>query len=191
MYAIVEVAGQQFKVEEGKKIFVHRLENEESNDIQFDKVLLIENEGKIIIGEPTIKDAIVDGKILDHLRGDKVIVFKKKRRKGYRVKNGHRQNFTQVEIVSINEKGSIKKVTTKKKESVVSKKIVSEETVKENKVVAKNPVAKKATATSKGSVEKEVSVEKPAAKKPAVKKPAAKKPAVKKPTVKKAAKNKE
>ena len=115
MYAIVEIAGQQFKVEEGKKIFVHRLEAEEGNQIEFDQVLLIEDDGKITIGEPTIKDAVVEGKILDHMRGDKVIVFKKKRKKGYRIKNGHRQNFTQVEIVSINGKGSPKKQLQKRR----------------------------------------------------------------------------
>src|SRR5450759_3113648 len=102
MYAIVEIAGQQFKVEEGKKIFVHRLEADEGKQIEFDQVLFIEDDCKITIGEPTINDAVVEGLILDHMRGDKVIVFKKKRKKGYRVKNGHRQNFTQVEIVSIN-----------------------------------------------------------------------------------------
>jgi len=143
MYAIVEIAGQQFKAEEGKKIFVHRLEIEEGNDIQFDNVLLIEDDGKITIGEPTIKDAVIEGKILDHVRGDKVIVFKKKRRKGYRVKNGHRQNFTQIEIVSINEKGSPKKAAPKKEVSAVAETIVSEEPVKEKKVVAKKPAAKK------------------------------------------------
>ena len=90
MYAIVEIAGQQFKVEEGKKIFVHRLDVEEGNKIEFDQVLLIEDEGKITIGEPVIKDAVVEGKVLDNVRGDKVIVFKKKRKKGYRVRNGHR-----------------------------------------------------------------------------------------------------
>ena len=180
MYAIVEIAGQQFKVEEGKKIFVHRLEFEEGNDIQFDNVLLIENEGKITIGEPTIKDAVVDGKILDHLRGDKVIVFKKKRRKGYRVKNGHRQNFTQVEIININEKGSPKKAASKKEVSAFAETVVSEEPVKEKKVVAKKPAVKKAAAPAKKSVEKEVTGKKPAAKKPAAKKPAAKKPVVKK-----------
>lgn len=109
MYAIVEIAGQQFKVEEGKKIFVHRLEAGEGNEISFDKVLLMDDDGKITIGEPTIKDVVVEGKIIDHVRGDKVIVFKKKRKKGYRVKNGHRQDLTQVEIVSINGKTSGKK----------------------------------------------------------------------------------
>jgi len=98
MYAIVEIAGQQFKVEKGKKIFVHRLDAENGKKIEFDKVLLIEDDGKITIGEPVIKDAVIEGMVLDQVRGDKVIVFKKKRRKGYRVTKGHRQNFTQVEI---------------------------------------------------------------------------------------------
>ena len=119
MYAIVEIAGQQFKVETGKKIFVHRLEAEEGAQVQFDQVLLIEEEGNITIGEPTIKDALIEGLVVDHPRGDKVIVFKKKRKKGYRVKNGHRQNFTQVEIVSINGKASPKK-HQKKKQSLLN-----------------------------------------------------------------------
>jgi large subunit ribosomal protein L21 len=191
MYAIVEIAGQQFKVEEGKKIFVHRLDNEGGEDIQFDNVLFIENEGKIIIGEPTIKDAVIDGKILDHLRGDKVIVFKKKRRKGYRVKNGHRQNFTQVEIISINEKGSPKKAAPKKETKAVTETIVSEEPVKEKKVATGKPEIKKAAAPAKKTEEKAATVKKPAAKKPAAKKPAVKKPAAKKPVVKKNPKGEE
>ncbi|NMC39614.1 MAG: 50S ribosomal protein L21 [Bacteroidales bacterium] len=109
MYAIVEIAGQQFKVEEGKKIFVHRLQAENGKKLEFDQVLLIEDKGKVIVGEPVIKDAVVEAKVLEHLKGDKVIVFKKKRKKGYRVKNGHRQYFTQVEIVSIKEKAARKK----------------------------------------------------------------------------------
>lgn len=141
MYAIVEIAGQQFKVEEGKKIFVHRLEVEEGNQIEFDKVLLIEDDGKITIGEPTIKDAVVEGKILDHMRGDKVIVFKKKRKKGYRIKNGHRQNFTQVEIVSINGKATPKKVTPKKEEAPAKK--AAGEKVAEKKPVVKNQLQRK------------------------------------------------
>jgi len=116
MYAIVEIAGQQFKVEEGKKIFVHRLKAENGSNVEFDQVLLIEDKGKVIVGEPVIKDALVEGKVLEHLKGDKVIVFKKKRRKGYRVKNGHRQYFTQVEIVSIKEKAQRK--PSQKKEAV-------------------------------------------------------------------------
>ena len=114
MYAIVEIAGQQFKVEEGKKIFVHRLDAEGEKKVEFDQVLLIDDDGKITIGEPVIKDAVIEGKVLDHVRGDKVIVFKKKRKKGYRVKNGHRQNFTEIEIVSISGAGTAKKKATRK-----------------------------------------------------------------------------
>jgi large subunit ribosomal protein L21 len=101
MYAIVEIAGQQFKVEADRKIFVHRLDAEEGTSVDFEKVLLIDNDGKINIGAPVIDGAKVTAKILSHLKGDKVIVFKKKRRKGYRKKNGHRQYFTQIQIESI------------------------------------------------------------------------------------------
>jgi large subunit ribosomal protein L21 len=162
MYAIVEIAGQQFKVEQGKKIFVHRLEMEEGNQIEFEKVLLIEEDGKITIGEPTIKDAVVEGKVLDHMRGDKVIVFKKKRKKGYRIKNGHRQNFTQVEILSINGKGSPKKAAPKKEEAKSAEVNAAEEAPKAKKAAAKKPAAAKEDAP----------VKKAAAKKPAAKKPA-------------------
>jgi len=170
MYAIVEIAGQQFKVEEGKKIFVHRLEVEEGNQVEFDQVLLIENEGKITIGEPIIKDALVEGKILDHMRGDKVIVFKKKRKKGYRVKNGHRQNFTQVEIISINEKASPRKAAPRKEDVVIVDTKVTEEPVKVKKAATKKPAAKKEEVPVKKVVEKKVTARKPAVKKPAAKK---------------------
>lgn len=123
MYAIVEIAGQQFKVEEGKKIFVHRLEAEEGNQLVFDKVLLMDDGSNVTIGNPVITDVVIEGKILDHVRGEKVIVFKKKRKKGYRVKNGHRQNFTQVEIVSINANG---KSDNSEKKKTASKKAVKE-----------------------------------------------------------------
>lgn len=146
MYAIVEIAGQQFKVEQGKKIFVHRLEVEAGSQVDFDKVLLIEDEGNITIGEPTIKDAVVGGKILENVRGEKVIVFKKKRKKGYRVKNGHRQNFTQVEILTINGKGSEKAETSEVKEKKAAKKPAEkkEKAAKAAKPVAKPAAAKKA-----------------------------------------------
>lgn len=101
MYAIVDIAGQQFKVQKDQKIFVHRLEAEEGTEMSFDKVLLVDNEGKITLGAPTIENAKVNAKVLDHVRGDKVIVFKKKRRKGYKVKNGHRQQFTRIQIGEI------------------------------------------------------------------------------------------
>jgi large subunit ribosomal protein L21 len=170
MYAIVEIAGQQFKVEEGKKIFVHRLEVEEGKQIEFDQVLLIDDEGKITIGEPTIKDAVVEGKIVDHMRGDKVIVFKKKRKKGYRIKNGHRQNFTQVEIVSINGKSSPKKAAPKKEEIKAADVQVDEKPAMEKKSAPKKTAAKKEEAPVKKATGKKVSEKKPVEKKPAVKK---------------------
>ena len=101
MYAIVEIAGQQFKVEKDRKIFVHRLEGEEGSVVEFDKVLLIDNDGKVKVGKPTVKAAKISAKILAHQKGDKVLVFKKKRRKGYKKLNGHRQQFTQIQVENI------------------------------------------------------------------------------------------
>ncbi len=101
MYAIVEIAGQQFKVEKGQEIFVHRLEGEEGAKLDFDKVLLIEDGKKIKVGTPNVEGAKVSTKILSHLKGDKVIIFKKKRRKGYKVRNGHRQFLTKISIEKI------------------------------------------------------------------------------------------
>jgi large subunit ribosomal protein L21 len=101
MYAIVDIAGQQFKVEANRKVFVHRLAAEEGASIEFDKVLLVDNNGKVSIGAPVVAGAKVTAKVLSHLKGDKVIVFKKKRRKGYKKKNGHRQYLTQIQIESI------------------------------------------------------------------------------------------
>ncbi|HDP55232.1 MAG TPA: 50S ribosomal protein L21, partial [Bacteroidetes bacterium] len=96
-----DIAGQQFKVQKDQKIFVHRLEAEEGTEMSFDKVLLIDNDGKVTLGAPTIENAKVSAKVLDHVKGDKVIIFKKKRRKGYKVKRGHRQQFTQIQIGEI------------------------------------------------------------------------------------------
>lgn len=101
MYAVVEIAGQQFKVTESQKIYVHRLAGEVGDALSFDRVLLVNKEGVVSVGTPCVSGARVNAKILDHVKGDKVIVFKKKRRKGYRVKRGHRQQFTQIEIGSI------------------------------------------------------------------------------------------
>jgi large subunit ribosomal protein L21 len=168
MYAIVEIAGQQFKVEEGKKIFVHRLEAENGKKVEFDQVLLIEDNDKIVIGEPVIKDALVEGKVLEQLRGDKVIVFKKKRKKGYRIKNGHRQYFTQIEIVSIKEK-AVRKAS--KKDELAAAEVTEEKPVAEKAVAEKKPAAKKTAAKSE---------EKGTTKKGAKKAPAAKKAAPKK-----------
>ena len=101
MYAIVEIAGQQFKVAKDQKVFVHRLEAQEGSSVSFDNVLLASNGETVTIGAPAITGASVEAKVLRHLKGDKVIVFKKKRRKGYRVKNGHRQYLTEIQIQSI------------------------------------------------------------------------------------------
>ena len=101
MFAIVSIAGQQFKVEEGQQIFVHRLAANEGDSLNFDTVHLIDRDGKVSIGTPTVKGASVTANVLSHIKGDKVIVFHKKRRKGYRKKNGHRQAFTKIEIKAI------------------------------------------------------------------------------------------
>ncbi|MCJ0743081.1 MULTISPECIES: 50S ribosomal protein L21 [Pedobacter] len=101
MYAIVNIAGQQFKVAKDQHLFVHRLQGDEGASIEFDNVLLVDNGGKITVGAPAVKGAKVSAKIVSHLKGDKVIVFKKKRRKGYKKKNGHRQSFTKIQIESI------------------------------------------------------------------------------------------
>ena len=108
MYAIVEIAGQQFKVEKDQKVFVHRLQTEEGKKVAFDNVLLIGDGDNVTVGAPAIDGAQVGAKVLKHLKGDKVIVFKKKRRKGYRVKNGHRQSLTEIQIESIAASGAKK-----------------------------------------------------------------------------------
>ena len=170
MYAIVDVAGQQFKVEKDQKIFVHRLEGKEGDVVNFDRVLLIEDGDKILIGEPVIQGAIVSGKILNHLKGDKVNVFKKKRRKGYQVLTGHRQYMSQILIEEILEKGEAKKETGKKVTAKAKPKTA----------------AKKEPAPVKKSTAKTSPKEQPKAK-TAVKKPAAKAGATaKKTTTKKA-----
>ena len=128
-----------------QKIFVNRLDAKEGSKVTFDNILLLDNAGKVVLGTPSVKGAAVEAKIIKHLKDDKVIVFKKKRRKGYKVKNGHRQLLTEIMVEKILEKGA---------------KLKSEDKVevKESKPAAKKPAVKK-----------------PAAKKPAVKKPAAKK----------------
>jgi large subunit ribosomal protein L21 len=164
MYAIVEIAGQQFKVAKDQKVFVHRLAGNEGDSVTFDKVMLLDN-GTVTIGAPVIDGAAVVAKILGHLKGDKVIVFKKKRRKGFRKKNGHRQYFTQIAIEDIVTSGF------KAKKEEAKTKTPKAETVKvEAEVVEVAPKAEK-MATTKKKAEGEASDDKPkAAKKPAVKK---------------------
>jgi len=101
MFAIVTIAGQQMKVTEGAEIFVHQLEANEGDSMKFDDVLLVDNAGAVTVGTPIINGASVNATVLGHQKGDKVIVFKKKRRKGYKKKNGHRQSFTKIKIDSI------------------------------------------------------------------------------------------
>jgi large subunit ribosomal protein L21 len=101
MYAVVDIAGKQFKVEKDQYVYLPRLEAEAGASVQFDKVLLIDTDGKVQVGTPVIPGAKISGKVLEHVKDGKVIVFKKKRRKGYAVKNGHRQQFTKVQIETI------------------------------------------------------------------------------------------
>lgn len=108
MYAIVEIAGQQFKVAKDQKVYVHRLQGEEGSKVTFDNVLLLDDAGNVTLGAPAIEGASVTAQILSHLKGDKVIVFKKKRRKGYQKKNGHRQYLSEIQIESIAATGSKK-----------------------------------------------------------------------------------
>lgn len=193
MYAIVDIAGQQFKVKKDQKIFVHRLEGEAGDQVDFDRVLLIDNDSNVAVGAPLIQGAMVSAKILEHLKGDKVIIFKKRRRKGYRVKNGHRQYLTQILIEDIVEKGAKPRVAEKKApaskavakpvdqkaaEEVKPKAPVKKTT--EPKVAEKAAPVKKAPAAKKPAAEKAAPAKKPAVKKAADKKPAAKKPAAKK-----------
>ena len=101
MYAIVEIAGQQFKVQKDQKVFVHRLSAEAGTKVTFENVFLVEKDGQVTLGAPAIEGAKITAEVLDHVKGDKVIIFKKKRRKGYAVKNGHRQQFTTLKITGI------------------------------------------------------------------------------------------
>ena len=168
MYAIVDIAGQQFKVKKDQKIFVHRLDSEVGSQVDFDKVLLIDNEKSVVVGEPLIEGALITAKVLEHLKGDKVIVFKKKRRKGYKVKNGHRQFFTQLLIEEIVEKGGQARplVKAKKAEKPVAEEAVVE--VSPTITDVKPEVAKSETAEER-VLSAEVPVKKAAAKKPAAK----------------------
>ena len=167
MYAIVEIAGQQFKVAKDQKVFVHRLEEKEGSKVSFDKVLLLDD-GKITIGAPVIENAVVTAKVLGHLKGDKVIVFKKKRRKGFKKKNGHRQYLSEIQIEGISTKAPAKKAAAK-----------TEEPKAEKKVVAKKAAPAKKAATTEAKAPAKKAAPKKAAPK-ATSKPAAKKPAAKK-----------
>jgi large subunit ribosomal protein L21 len=140
MYAIVEIAGKQFKVEKDQKLYVHRLKEDEGKKVTFDKILMIDNKDKISLGTPLISGAQVGAKILKHLKSDKIIVFKKKRRKGYRVKNGHRQLLTQIQISDISLSGAKKQ----------KKSVKAVEQTEEKKSEKKEDLTKLSVAVLKG-----------------------------------------
>ena len=146
MYAIVEMAGQQFKVAKDLKVYVHRLQTEEGKKVTFDKVLLLDDGGNVTVGAPVIEGAAVEAKVVKHLKGDKVIVFKKKRRKGYRVKNGHRQSLTEIVVEGIVAKGAKKAAPVKAK--------------------AEKPAAEPKKAAAKAEASKKAAPKKETAKKP-------------------------
>lgn len=158
MYAIVEIAGQQFKVEKKQEIFVHRLDEKEGAKVEFSDVLLIDNDGKVNVGTPTVKGAVVSAKVLEHLKGDKVLVFKKKRRKGYQKLNGHRQQLSRIEISDILEKAP--KAAVKEEKKAEKPAAPKAEAKPAEKKEAKKAAPKKAAAEKK---------EAPKAKKPAAK----------------------
>ena len=128
MYAVVEIQGSQFKVTKDQKLFVNRIDAKEGSKVSFDKVLLVDDGKNVQVGKPNLSGTAVEAKIIAHLKDDKVIVFKKKRRKGYKVKNGHRQSITEIVIQGISDKkpsskknNSAKKTTTAKKKVAVKK----------------------------------------------------------------------
>ena len=157
MYAIVEIAGHQYKVEKDQQVFVNRLDAEEGKKVKFDRVLLVDKGGDVTVGAPAVDGMAVHAVVERHLKGDKVLVFKKKRRKGYQKLNGFRASLTEIKITDI-KKAAAKKAAPKK----------DAEAAPAKEAAAKKPAAKKAAA------------KKAAAKKPAAKKPAAKKAAPKK-----------
>ncbi|MEO6303691.1 MAG: 50S ribosomal protein L21 [Bacteroidia bacterium] len=159
MYAIVEIAGQQFKVERGNKVYVHRLEANEGAKIEFDKVFLLDNGGKISVGNPTVEGAKVAATVISHLQGDKVIIFKKKRRKGYQKWNNHRQSLTQILIQGVLAKGDkleseLTATRVVRTQGLKKSAVVSDETNVEKKAPAKKAAAKKAAPAKKAAAKK-------------------------------------
>ena len=151
MYAIVEIAGHQFKVEKDQKVFVNRLATEEGKKVNFDNVLLIGDGDKVTLGAPAIDGAQVSAKVLKHLKGDKVIVFKKKRRKGYRVKNGHRQALSEIVIEGIKASGAKKAAPKKETKKAEPKKAEAKATAPKAEKAAPKKVAPKKAAAKKAT----------------------------------------
>ena len=179
MYAIVEIAGLQYKVEKDQRLYVNRLNVAKGKKVKFDRVLLTEEKGDVKVGAPVIDGAVVEATVNGEVKGDKILVFKKKRRKGYQKMNGHRQMFTSITINKITAKAPAKKAAAKATEDLEAapKKAASKKTAAKKATTAKKPAAKKPT------TKKATTAKKPAAKKPATKKVStAKKPAAKKTT---------
>ena len=180
MYAIIKTGGKQYKVEQGDKIQVEKLDAKVGSKVIFDEVVATGGD-KLTVGTPFVKGYTVEGKVLEHGKGEKLVIYKYKAKKDYRRKNGHRQPFTLVEITKL---GGEAKKTTEKKETV-KKEEPKKETAKKaapakKETAAKKPAEKKATtSTAKKST---TAAKKPAAKKETAKKTttAAKKPAAKK-----------
>ena len=146
MYAVVEIQGSQFKVTKDQKLFVNRIDAKEGSKVSFDKVLLVDDGKNVQVGKPNLSGTAVEAKIITHLKDDKVIVFKKKRRKGYKVKNGHRQSITEIVIQGINDKkSSPKKDSSSDKTTAAKKKVAAKKTTTAKKKVA----VKKTTAVKK------------------------------------------
>ncbi len=143
MYAIVEIAGQQFKVEKGQKLYVHRLEQKEGSDVEFSNVMLLEKDGKVDVGQPFVEGVKISAKILEHVKGDKVLVFKKKRRKGYQKLNGHRQLLSRIEVEEILEKGA--KPAKKESKTSAEKKEETPAPAVKKETKAKKPAKKTET----------------------------------------------
>ncbi|MBN2698102.1 MAG: 50S ribosomal protein L21 [Bacteroidales bacterium] len=162
MYAIVDIAGQQFKVTKDQKLFVHRLEGKEGSKVTFEKVYLIDNDKNVTVGEPVIKGASVSATILNHAKGDKVLVFKKKRRKGYQKLTGHRQYLTHIQIDNIAEK-SVKPAAESKAEVRSEEPVKKAGSVKETKPETTKGPAEKKSSPAKKSAAPKTTPKKPAA----------------------------
>lgn len=178
MYAIVEIAGHQYKVEKDQQVYVDRLDEKEGAKVTFDRVLLIDDKGKVNVGAPAISGAAVTAKVVKHLKGDKVIVFKKKRRKGYQKSNGFRHYLSEIQIESIAASGAKKAAPKAAAKKAEAPKAEAEEAPKAKATAAKKPAAKKPVAkkpAAKAGEAKKTTAKASAAKKPAAKKPAAKK----------------
>ena len=149
MYAVVEIQGSQFKVEKDQKLFVNRIDAKEGSKISFDNVLLLDDGKKVQVGKPNLSGTSVEAKVVAHIKDDKVIVFKKKRRKGYKVKNGHRQRLTEITVQEIGKKATPKSETKAAPKKAAPK---SEAKVETKKAAPKKAAPKKAAAKSKPAV---------------------------------------